>query len=110
MPKAPSKCLETGCRQPATTKGRCQKHYVPWTVTSARNQTRPKNAASLIRRVRFRDRKRCYVCGRPGRIVDHKTPVAEGGTWDMSNLACICNACHEIKSAQEAARGRLRRR
>lgn len=83
---------------------------MPWTVISARNQTRPKNAATLIRRVRFRDRESCYVCGRPGRIVDHKIPVAEGGSWDMSNLACICDPCHETKSAQEAARGRSRRR
>ncbi|MET8143326.1 HNH endonuclease signature motif containing protein [Sphaerisporangium sp. NPDC005288] len=111
MPRAPSKCLEAGCRQPAKPgKPKCEIHYVPWSVTSARNLERPKNAATLIRRARRRDRERCYVCGGPGRIVDHVTPVAEGGTWDQDNLRCICERCHEIKSRQEAARGKARRR
>ncbi|GAB3165847.1 DUF2470 domain-containing protein [Microbispora hainanensis] len=55
-----------------------------------------------------RDRETCYVRGLPGRIVDHKLPVAEGGSWDMSNLACIWQACHDRKTRQEAARGRSR--
>ncbi|WP_084772352.1 HNH endonuclease [Nonomuraea candida] len=63
-----------------------------------------------MRKVRKRDRERCYVCGSPGRIVDHVTPVAEGGSWDLSNLACICPICHESKSRKEAARGRARHR
>lgn len=110
MPKAPKKCLEAGCRQPAKFKGRCPGHYVPWQQESPRNRTRPTNTSTLIRRVRLRDRERCYVCGEPGRIVDHKIPVAEGGSWEISNLACICTACHEIKSGEEAARGRARHR
>ncbi|WP_093886569.1 HNH endonuclease signature motif containing protein [Streptosporangium canum] len=88
----------------------CPTHYVPWAQTSPRNQTRPKNAATLMRRARRRDRERCYVCGGPGRIVDHIDPVAEGGSWDLSNLACICDACHQSKSREEAARGRARNR
>lgn len=110
MPRAPRKCLETGCRTPAIRDGRCPEHYVPWSVTSPRNQTRPPDAASLIRKTRRRDRERCYVCGGPGRIVDHVVPIAFGGTWDLSNLACICDACHHIKSRKEAARGRARHR
>ena len=41
-----------------------------------------------------------------GRIVDHKTPKAEGGTDDPSNLQTICQACHTAKTAAESARGR----
>lgn len=110
MPRAPSKCLTAGCRKPATNKGKCDSCYVPWTQTSPRNLTRPTNAATLIRRARRRDRDRCHLCGGPGQLVDHVEPVAEGGSWDLSNLACICDACHEIKSQAEAARGRVRRR
>ncbi|MFI6319738.1 HNH endonuclease [Nonomuraea sp. NPDC050556] len=62
-----------------------------------------------MRRVRQRDRERCYLCGKPGRIVDHILAVAEGGTWEMSNLACICDACHADKTQQESARGKARR-
>ncbi|MEU4726553.1 HNH endonuclease [Nonomuraea dietziae] len=109
MPRAPKKCMADGCRKPATTKGRCDIHYQPWAVTSPRNLTRPTNAATLMRRARRRDRERCYLCGKPGRIVDHITPVAEGGSWDLSNLACICDACHHLKSQRESARGRARR-
>jgi 5-methylcytosine-specific restriction endonuclease McrA len=108
MPRAPSKCLETGCRKAASKQGRCEIHYVPWSKTSPRNLSRPANAATLVRRARRRDRERCHICGGPGRIVDHIDPVAEGGSWDLSNLACICETCHEIKSRREAARGRAR--
>ncbi|MER7208551.1 HNH endonuclease signature motif containing protein [Streptosporangium sp. NPDC000239] len=83
---------------------------MPWSKPSPRNRTRPRNAATLIRRARHRDRERCYVCGGPGRIVDHVLPVSEGGSWDLSNLACICDACHRTKSSEEAVRGRARNR
>ncbi|GAA4209711.1 HNH endonuclease signature motif containing protein [Streptosporangium oxazolinicum] len=110
MPRAPKKCLEDGCRRPAITKGRCDGHYVPWAQTSPRNLTRPSNAATLMRRARHRDHDRCYVCGGPGQIVDHVKAVADGGSWELSNLACICPACHNLKSSEEAARGRARHR
>ncbi|WP_431911748.1 HNH endonuclease [Nonomuraea jabiensis] len=108
--RAPKKCLTAGCRKPATKKGKCDEHHVPWEHTSPRNRSRPANAATLVRRARRRDRERCYLCGGPGRIVDHVIPVAEGGTWDLSNLACICDACHALKSQGESARGRARQR
>ncbi|MGS2646099.1 HNH endonuclease [Streptosporangium sp. G12] len=108
MPRAPKKCLQAGCPKPATNAGRCQAHYVPWAQTSPRNLTRPSNAATLMRKARHRDRERCYVCGGPGRIVDHVIPVAEGGSWDLTNLMCICDYCHNTKSRTEAARGRAR--
>lgn len=111
MPRAPSKCLEPGCLRAAQTKGRCPDHYQPWSTTSPRNRTRPRNAGSLVRRVRRRDRETCYVCGAPGsKIVDHIVPVSQGGTWDLTNLACICDSCHRAKSAREAASGRNRKR
>ncbi|WP_372500297.1 HNH endonuclease [Sphaerisporangium perillae] len=61
-----------------------------------------------MRKARRRDRERCYLCGGPGRIVDHVVAVADGGSWDLSNLACICPDCHTLKTRTEAARGRAR--
>ncbi|MEU7830397.1 HNH endonuclease signature motif containing protein [Nonomuraea sp. NPDC049129] len=109
LPRAPSKCLEKGCRKAATKKGRCEACYQPWAHQSPRNRDRPSNAATLVRRVRRRDRDRCYLCGSHGQIVDHIRSVAEGGSWDLSNLACICGPCHHEKTQGEAARGRARR-
>jgi 5-methylcytosine-specific restriction protein A len=106
MARAPSKCLTAGCRKPAKKSGKCETCYVPWSVTSPRNLSRPRNAATLVRRVRRRDRDTCYLCGAHGPLVDHITPVAEGGSWDMKNLACICDTCHTTKSQAEAKRGR----
>jgi 5-methylcytosine-specific restriction protein A len=109
MARAPKKCLTAGCRKPATKKGKCDDCYEPWIQTSPRNLTRPKNAATLIRRVRRRDRDRCYLCGAYGPLVDHVNPVAEGGDWSMENMACICDGCHTEKSQAEAVRGKARR-
>jgi 5-methylcytosine-specific restriction endonuclease McrA len=109
MPRAPQKCIEAGCRKAATKKGRCDTCYQPWAQQSPRNRDRPSNAAALIRRVRRRDRDTCYECGAHGPLVDHKIPVAEGGSWSLENMACICDPCHHSKSREEAARGRARR-
>jgi len=46
------------------------------------------------------------ACDEVGRVtsatqVDHKTPVALGGTDDWSNLQSICDDCHARKTARE---------
>ncbi len=52
--------------------------------------------------------RKCAKCwcdltaGRPASFhVDHMTPVWRGGITALSNLACLCVACHKIKSADE---------
>lgn len=57
-----------------------------------------------------RDEGLCQPCERQqhitiGSAVDHIKPKAEGGTDDLSNLQCICRACHLTKTAEEAQRG-----
>ena len=41
--------------------------------------------------------------------VDHVVSKEEGGTEDDGNLQAICKTCHQVKTAAEAARGRLGR-
>lgn len=69
--------------------------------------------AWTIQRARIlrRDCGLCQPCQQAGRVsparqVDHIVPKADGGTDDDSNLQAICLACHQVKTAREAARGR----
>ena len=59
--------------------------------------------AQLRFRVLERDKFKCVYCGMPGTHcileVDHVTPVAGGGTNDMSNLAASCADCNAGKSS-----------
>jgi 5-methylcytosine-specific restriction endonuclease McrA len=57
-----------------------------------------------------RDGHTCQQCGAPANQVDHRTPRAEGGTDDESNLLTLCLRCHRRKSGAEGARARGRGR
>lgn len=71
---------------------------------SKRNQTRPDDASDRRRLVRERDEGVCYWCGGPGAWhVDHVAAIADGGSWDTSNLAVMHEACHDEKTRNEAA-------
>ena len=57
----------------------------------------------------------CVECQRLGRVTlatqrDHIVPLAEGGMDDEGNEQGLCYACHDVKSAAESLRGRMRRR
>lgn len=59
-------------------------------------------------RIQTRDGYRCQVCGAviTDGEVDHRIPLAEGGTEDDANLQWLCRTpCHAEKSRQEATRG-----
>ena len=50
----------------------------------------------------------CRHCKEQGRVTaavtpDHITPLAFGGTDDDSNIQCLCDDCHAIKTAAEGA-------
>jgi len=40
-------------------------------------------------------------CGAPATEVDHRTPLARGGTHERHNLQALCKACHSHKTATE---------
>lgn len=47
----------------------------------------------------------CQKHGRvvPARVVDHITPINEGGArYDFANLQGLCDRCHNKKSGREA--------
>ena len=39
-------------------------------------------------------------------ILDHITPLAEGGSNEDANLQPLCGPCHDLKTAKGAARAR----
>lgn len=59
-------------------------------------------------RIKQRDCGLCQECrrngmGRPGHVVDHITPLWNGGSDDESNKELLCHTCHDAKTAIEAA-------
>lgn len=100
----------------------------------AYNQTDPREARRLVR---GRDRGRCAECGLdtyalrrrirgrgshrklrelgfvPHRSLwelDHRIPLIDGGSHELSNLQTLCTPCHRRKTAREASERRSRRR
>lgn len=47
--------------------------------------------------VRLRDGNRCIWCKKPARDVHHIKPLSRGGLTTLSNLACICDTCHNAR-------------
>ena len=62
---------------------------------------------TIRQRVKERDRHVCAACGRVrgDHEVDHRTPVEQGGSNDMTNLQLLCSGvgnCHDVKTRAEA--------
>ena len=55
----------------------------------------------LRRMVLARDKWTCQICGLPGHHADHIKPKADGGGDAMPNLQCLCEKCHDLKTARE---------
>lgn len=59
-------------------------------------------------RIRERDCGLCQECLRNhrtsvGTAVDHIVPLWKGGSDDDTNKELLCNSCHDVKTAREAA-------
>ena len=45
----------------------------------------------------------CNDCGNFANVVDHVTPVRQGGEfWSSDNWQPLCTHCHAVKSGKEA--------
>lgn len=108
MVLAPTPCLETGCPDLATHRGRCAQHQVAgW--TGARKARLPKDWRTRRLIVLRRDNGICHWCGEPGADeVDHVNP---GDDHSLTNLRPIHSArhparCHAHKSSAEGVAAR----
>ena len=48
-----------------------------------------------------RDGIKCVKCNSENNLtVDHKIPLAKGGTWDIDNLQPMCQSCNSSKGVK----------
>ena len=109
MPNLPPRpCAHPGCRNIATTDGRCEHHPRPhnWPTQSRHERGYDRHWDVLRQQILDRDRHMCQPCLQDGiytqaKEVDHKVPKSAGGTDDPDNLQAICRQCHREKSKRE---------
>jgi 5-methylcytosine-specific restriction endonuclease McrA len=53
------------------------------------------------RRVVLTREPNCRVCGEPATVVDHITPLRDGGTHDLANLRPLCKPDHDRHTANQ---------
>lgn len=58
----------------------------------------------VLRRAQFK----CVACHAPFVEVHHITPLSEGGTHTVDNLAVLCQACHAIYGANPAYKEQIK--
>lgn len=112
----PIACQQPGCPE-VSDRSHCPAHRPPprkaWKHRSGEGATKRgydwawrQLAKRLLRRHPV-----CQVCGdRLAVAVDHKVPLARGGTGEVSNLQTVCKPCHELKTARESEEGARERR
>jgi len=105
-------CSHPSC--PALVRaGRCRAHAVavqPWQHRVPVSRVRGRKLQQLRAQL-FRAEPLCRLCAAAGYVVpatirDHIVPIAEGGTDDLDNIAPLCRACSDRKTADESRRGR----
>jgi 5-methylcytosine-specific restriction enzyme A len=110
--KPARRCSTVGCGRNAIAGGRCAEH--PRQAWNAGTVTRIRGRELQTRRNRlFAAAPLCVVCELAGRVTlatvrDHIRPLAEGGSEDEHNIQPMCQACSDLKTQTEAARGRRR--
>lgn len=114
MPGHPAlPCTHPGCGNLSFDgKTACVEHRVAWRKNGFTNDKRLRGRKLDQRRKQlFRRQPLCVMCEKTGRITvatirDHIIPLAEGGSDDESNTQALCVACHDVKSREEAIRGK----
>lgn len=80
-----------------------RRSFTPTTPTRKRSTPRRRSISKKLRLLILeRDGYRCCLCGRTAKEtkleVDHKIPVAKGGTDSLNNLWTLCIDCNRGKS------------
>jgi len=78
----------------------------PRLPSSPKNVLRSRNRKTIPKKLRFlvmeRDQFHCQLCGKTAKEskleVDHKIPLARGGTDSLNNMWTLCFACNRGKS------------
>jgi 5-methylcytosine-specific restriction enzyme A len=104
-------CVEPGCRT-LVERGRCATHAAPAGFSPTAKE-RPRIRGRRLQTLRywlFERSPLCVLCRpkgivRPATIRDHIVPLAEGGADVESNTQALCQACSDLKTAEEARRG-----
>lgn len=106
MPNAPKRFSQNG-KQSAPRK--------PWQSNGPdrRKGLRGRKAQETKKRILERDGYQCQdiqcgalVQGTKDSILDHVTPLSQGGTHDDSNLQILCLDCSRRKTQRESQEGR----
>jgi 5-methylcytosine-specific restriction protein A len=104
-PRAPKRCGYPGCDERVTAVTYCDTHRKQraWQNSTGHGRTSTREWRQTRTRILERDHWICYLCGQPGAdTVDHKTPVAQGGSEHDDNLGAVHdNPCHRRKTASE---------
>lgn len=91
----------------AVRDGRCDEHgEQAWVRSTRRSQVSAKFRVNRFKALRSTNG-RCSFCGMQTLMVDHRRPVAFGGTDDLGNLQPICETHHREKTAAESRLGKL---
>jgi 5-methylcytosine-specific restriction protein A len=86
-----------------------------WSKRASRQERGYGRAHDLMRKRVLFEEPLCRICQAADRvtramIADHRIPKAEGGTDDRTNYQALCRPCHIVKTAQESARAKARKR
>jgi 5-methylcytosine-specific restriction enzyme A len=108
-------CLEPGCPNPPTSRGRCDKHRralerersrVRREKTRERNRMYARRRWAMVRRHKLFNDPMCEL-DHPGCLgiaseVHHKVAMEDGGAaYDTENLVSACKPCHSRETRRE---------
>lgn len=95
-------CLTPRCPDPATYRGRCQRHAKQRNTETHRNRNIYSSAKWKHTRNKVLAEEPLCPCGELSTDVHHIVDMDEGGDpWARSNLQALCHACHSRITRRE---------
>jgi 5-methylcytosine-specific restriction endonuclease McrA len=102
-------CIKPGCPEPATYRGRCQRHAKQRerTINRAGRQVYATKRWKVARRRVLFEQPLCAIegCMEIATDVDHIVPLPEGEPYARDNLQGLCRKHHGVKTRSEQGRG-----